>query len=67
MQLVVENFSKNYGRKVQALRSVKLTLGPGVRGGQRRSYHRYALLYFALSAGLLAPAFFGRARQLRSN
>ncbi len=29
--------------------------------------YRYALVYFALSAALLAAAFFGRSRQLRSN
>jgi ABC-type multidrug transport system ATPase subunit len=32
MQLTVEKLSKRYGRVVQALRDVDLTLGPGVLG-----------------------------------
>ena len=32
MQLAVEKLSKRYGRAVQALRDVDLTLGPGVLG-----------------------------------
>src|SRR5580704_15192678 len=32
MQLIVEKLSKRYGRTVQALRDVDLTLGPGVLG-----------------------------------
>jgi ABC-2 type transport system ATP-binding protein len=32
MQLTVEKLSKRYGRAVQALRDVDLTLGPGVLG-----------------------------------
>ena len=32
MRLVVHNVSKEYGGKVQALRSVQLVLGPGVLG-----------------------------------
>ncbi len=32
MQLTVDNLSKSYGRSVQALRNVELTLGPGVLG-----------------------------------
>jgi hypothetical protein len=32
MRLVVDNLSKEYGGKLQALRGVKLTLGAGVLG-----------------------------------